>query len=148
MNRGHEVGCPALRDGVPCTCWVRTLPPKAQRDLLGDVTHILGQPLRYWLDVQQEIQTRGYDRLLDGFMERIAKLGLELDACKAGREADRRYRQAGLDNLYARLRELADQNRALDIEWHGLQAMAGDQRKTIIELAEAIDLTGQASPWD
>lgn len=146
MNRGHEVGCPALRGGVPCACW---LPPsRAQRDSQGDVTHILGHSLRFWLDVKQEIETRGYDRLLDGFMERIARLGLELDACKAGREADRRYRLTGIENLHARIVHLEEQNRALDIEWHGLQRLCGDQRETIIELAEAIDLTGQASPWD
>ena len=75
MNRGHAVGCPALRAGVPCVCW--------------------------------EIQD-----------------------------------QAG------RVRELEEENRALDIEWHGLQGLAGDQRLEIIRLEADIARTGEPSPQD
>lgn len=94
MNRGHEVGCPALRDGVPCTCWA----PAAKIDP-ATITHFLGKPVRYWIDVDAQLKARGYDRLLDGFME-------QLEACRLGREADRSYRQVGIDNLHARIREL------------------------------------------
>lgn len=157
MNRGHEIGCPALRGGVPCACWV---PAKAltqeemkrrqylgcahapeatpwlwcwpccesacetERDQpLGDITHILGRPLRYWIDVDQQLKLRGYDRLLDGYYEAHATMRLNI-------------------------RQLEQQNRALEIEWHGLQQMADDQRKTLIALVEEMERTGQASPWD